>query len=484
MESIYDKYEPVIGLEVHAQLSTQSKAYSTDSAAYGGAPNTHISPISLGHPGTLPKPNLKVIEYAVKLGLAVKANIRKRNEYARKNYFYADLPKGYQITQHNTPICNGGYIEIKTEDGKDKKIHLTRIHMEEDSGKSIHDLDPFYTLIDLNRAGVPLLEIVSEPEIANSTEAYNYLSEIRKLVRYLDICDGNMEEGSLRCDANVSVRVKGQKAFGTKVEVKNINSISNVKRALEYEIKRQIEHIENGGTIVQETRNFDAAKGSTTVMRTKEDAHDYRYFTEPDLAPVVLEESYFEKVKSQLPALPNELYRKYIHEMGLPEYDAAVLTESKEVAFFFEEILKHSPNAKAASNWVMGPIKNYLNERAVHITDFPLAGAKIAEIIALIDSNTISFSAASQTLFPKMLENPMANAGTLAAELNLIQESNTDQLEEWVAQAVAMYPEKVDEYRSGKKGLIGLFMGEVMKMSKGKADPKRSNELLRTKLES
>lgn len=483
MEIDYDKYEPVIGLEVHAQLSTLSKAYSSDSAAYGGHPNTHVSPVSLGHPGTLPVPNERVIEYAVRLGLACKSQIRERNEYARKNYFYADLPKGYQITQDTTPICNGGYIRIKDDNGNHKDIHLTRIHMEEDSGKSIHDQDPFHTLIDLNRAGVPLLEIVSEPELASSQEAYNYVSEVRKLVRYLEICDGNMEEGSLRCDANISVRLKGTEKFGTKVEVKNMNSIRNVQRAIEHEIKRQIEVLETGGEIFQETRNFDAVTGTTSVMRSKEEAHDYRYFPEPDLSPVIVRQNYIDQVGGTLPPLPNELLDKYIHELKLPEYDAGVITESKEFALYFEELIAKTKNYKAASNWMMGTVKSHLNERALHIDDFTVSPQKLADLIELIDSGVVSNSAASQEIFPFLVEHPNKSPKEAAEELNLIQESDEGALAEWVSAAMAKFPDKVEEYRGGKKGIIGLFMGEVMKLSRGKADPKKANQLLRKELD-
>ena len=325
--SIYDKYEAVIGLEVHAQLLTASKAYSNDSTEYGSLPNTNVSVISLGHPGTLPKSNKKVIEFAVKLGLACKCTIREVNEYARKNYFYADLPKGYQITQDKTPICTGGFITIKKTDGTEKEIAITRIHMEEDAGKSIHDQDPFDTLIDLNRAGVALLEIVSEPEMRSSDEAYAYLTEVRKLVRYLDVCDGNMEEGSLRCDANVSVRLKGDSKFGRRCEVKNMNSIRNVQRAIDFEIKRQIDEIEAGREISQDTRSFDANTGTTSLLRSKEMANDYRYFPEPDLQPVIVTQEYIDIIRKQLPPLPNELFKKYTDTLSLSEYDAGVITD-------------------------------------------------------------------------------------------------------------------------------------------------------------
>ncbi len=484
MEIPYDKYEPVIGLEVHIQLLTKSKAYSPDATEYGNAPNSNVHPTSLGHPGTLPIANTRTVEFAVRLGLAVGADIREVNEYARKNYFYADLPKGYQITQDDTPICTGGSVRIKDKDGNPKTINLTRIHMEEDSGKSIHDIDPFNTLIDLNRAGVPLLEIVSEPEIANAQEAYNYLLEIRKLVRYLEICDGNMEEGSLRCDANISVRPKGETKLGTRNEVKNINSMRNVMRAIESEIKRQIEVIEGGGVIDQETRGFDAVTGGTTILRSKEDAHDYRYFTEPDLAPVLVKQEYVDQVKSELPPLPDELFDRYTNSFGLSDYDAQILTDSKEIALYFEEMTRHTKNHKAAANWMMGSIKSYLNDQAIEITDFPISPKAITEIIELIDSGVISNSQAAQKLFPALLEQPSASPKALAEANGWIQESDDDALIAWAAEAIAMYPDKVEEYKNGKKGLIGLFMGEVMKMSRGKADPKKASSIIREQLES
>lgn len=478
-----DKYEVVIGLEVHAQLMTKSKAYSSDSTEFGVSPNTNISVITLGHPGTLPKFNEKALELALKMGLACNSEITYHNGFARKNYFYADLPKGYQITQDKTPICRGGYVEIDMA-GATRKINITRIHLEEDAGKSIHDQDPYYTLIDLNRAGVPLIEIVSEPELKTPDEAYEYLSEIRKLVRYLDICDGNMEEGSMRCDANVSVMLKGAKEFGAKVEVKNMNSVRNVKRALEHEIERQIRVKEEGGIINQETRTFNALTGTTAAMRSKEMAHDYRYFPEPDLPPVVLNDEYIAGVRTQMPALPRELYRRYMAEYALSDYDAGVLTEEKEIALYFEEVIRHTQNYKAAANWVMGPVKSYLNENAVHIDNMPVKAEQVAELIALIDDDKLSFTAAAQKLFPELLKKPGAKPVDLAHELNLMQESGADFMTELIERALAKYPDKVEEYRAGKKGLVGLFMGEVMKMSKGKADPKAANELLRQKLEN
>lgn len=483
MDDVFSKYQAVIGLEVHAQVLTKSKAYSSDSTEFGGMPNSNVSVVTLGHPGTLPRVNRGVVDSAIKLGLACGSEIRERNEYARKNYFYADLPKGYQITQDTTPICNGGTIQIKLENGETKNIRITRIHMEEDAGKSMHDQDPYDTLVDLNRAGVPLLEIVSEPDIRSAEEAYAYLSEVRKLVRYLEICDGNMEEGSMRCDANISVMRKDATEFGNRVEVKNMNSLRNVQRAIRFEIERQIKAVEAGESISQDTRSFDALNGTTFVMRSKEQANDYRYFPEPDLQPVIVDNAWIEKIRSNMPALPNELFKKFTQEFGLNEYDAGVLTESKPVALYFNELSAITKNYKAASNWVTGDIKSYLNEYAVHMEDFPVKTEAIAELIALIDDGKVSHSAASQNIFPALCNEPNKQPLKIAEELDLIQESDSGQLEEWVDASLAAFPDKVEEYRGGKKGVLGLFMGQVMKMSKGKADPKLANQLVRQKLE-
>ncbi|MBP6412056.1 MAG: Asp-tRNA(Asn)/Glu-tRNA(Gln) amidotransferase subunit GatB [Bacteroidia bacterium] len=478
-----EKYEAVIGLEVHIQLLTKSKAYAADSTEYGNLPNSNVSAITLGHPGTLPKSNKKVIEYAVKLGLACHCDIREVNEYARKNYFYADLPKGYQITQDKTPICTKGFIPIKTKDGVEKTIHLTRIHMEEDAGKSMHDQDPNDSLIDLNRAGIALLEMVSEPELRSGDEAYAYLTEVRKLVRYLEICDGNMEEGSMRCDANISVRLKGDTKFGNRVEVKNMNSIRNVQRAIEFEVKRQIEEVEAGRPISQDTRSFEAETGTTFILRSKEMANDYRYFPEPDLQPVIVSKAYIEEVRKILPPLPNDLHKKYVQQFGLSEYDAGVITDTKETALYFEELIQLTKNYKAAANWLMGPVRSYINENAIHLNQFPLAPQKISELIDLIDSGRLSHTLALQQVFPKLIEKPTTSALQIAEENNLVSVSDTDSLTEFVKQALAKYPEKVLEYKSGKLNLAALFMGEVMKLSKGKADPKTANALVKKMLE-
>lgn len=483
MSTIYDKYEAVIGLEVHAQLFTHSKAFSSDAVEYGDAPNSHVSEITLGHPGTLPVLNESAVEFAVKMGLATNCSIRKENQFARKNYFYPDLPKGYQITQHTTPICYGGFVELKMPNYL-KRVGITRIHLEEDAGKSLHDQDPYYTLIDLNRAGTPLIEIVTEPDIRTSDEAYVYLTEIRKLVRFLGICDGNMEEGSLRCDANVSVRLKGSSAFGAKVEVKNMNSIRNVKRALDYEIKRQIDEIEAGRQIAQDTRSFDALTGTTFSMRSKEMANDYRYFPEPDLPPVVIDDSYIKHVKALMPELPEQVRAKLMTQYALSEYDASIISDDKDLTDYYLAIIAKTKNYKAAANWLLGPIKSYLNENAASLSLFPIAASTIADLIALIDAGKISFSVAQQKIFPALLLDASKTPETIATDLNLIQLSDTSVLENYIQQALDKYPQKVEEYKNGKKGVVGLFMGEVMKLSGGKADPKLTNQLILKKLDA
>ena len=477
-----DKYISVIGLEVHAQLLTKSKIYNSDSTEYGSLPNTNVGVITLAHPGTLPRLNKRVVEYAIKMGLACHSEITRSNIFDRKNYFYPDLPKGYQITQDRTPICKGGYVTINTKKGE-KNIALHRIHIEEDAGKSMHLATEVDTLVDFNRAGVPLIEIVSMPDIRTSEEAYAYLTEIRKLVRYLDICDGNMEEGSLRCDANISVMLKNAKEFGKKVEVKNMNSIRNVQRAIEHEIERQIEEIEKGNRILSETRTFDANTGLTHSMRTKEELNDYRYFPDPDLSPMEVSDKWLDEIRGTMPALPRELYNKYITEFHLPEYDAQVLTDSKDVALYFEELCKLTTNYKAASNWLMGPVKSHLNDLDLTADEFPVSPAVLGELISLIDSGKISFSVASQRVFPELLKNPNKSAIDVAQQLNLIQESNHDAIIPIIDEVLKEFPLKVEEYKNGKKGIVGMFMGEVMKRSKGKADPKVANALITKKLE-
>ena len=483
-----EKWELVVGLEVHAQLLTKSKAYSSDPNAYGDRPNTLVGPVTLGLPGTLPVPNAAVIDHAIKLGLACGCTIAPRMHYARKNYFYPDLPKGYQITQDTTPICTGGTITITMSDGSEKAIELTRIHMEEDAGKSIHDVDPFNTLIDLNRAGVPLVEIVSEPVMRSSQEAYDYLVEVRRLVRYLDICDGNMEEGSLRCDANISLRPKGSKEFGTRTEVKNMNSFKNVQRAIEFEAQRQSEVLDAGGTISMETRNFDAAKGITTSLRSKEMAHDYRYFPEPEIQPLTVSEAKKEAVRKTMPPLPRELRAKYTKEFGLSSYDAEILTDDKGTALYYEDVTAHlASNASAkpykqAANWVMGDVRSWVNEKGLSITELPISAERLAGLVSLVEGGKISHSLASQKLFPLMLEKP-GTAEELAQANGLLTNAGADVIEEAVRGAMARFPDKVEAFRAGNKGLLGLFMGEVMKATKGKADPRTANETVKRMLE-
>ena len=478
-KEIRDKYTVVVGLEIHAQLLTKSKMYAADPVEYGNLPNTNISVITLGHPGTLPKVNKRAVEYAMRMGIACHSEISRYNTFDRKNYFYPDLPKGYQLTQDKTPICVGGYVQIKTKERGERQIELNRIHMEEDAGKSMHLEGEVDTLVDFNRAGTPLIEIVTEPEIRSSEEAFVFMQEVRRLVRYLDICDGNMEEGSLRCDANISVMLKDANEYGKKVEVKNMNSFRNVQRAIDHEVERQIIAIEAGETIYSETRTFDANSGSTASMRTKEELNDYRYFPEPDLSPLVVNEEWLSAVAESMPSLPWELLAKFVKEYGLSEYDGLVLTDSKGIALYFEELCTKTKNFKAAANWMMGPIKGYLNELSLDISRFPLKPVQIAELIELVDSNKVSFSVASQKLYPLMLQQPDKKAMQLAESENLLQESGQKTILPIIEEVVASWPAKVKEYKNGKKGLIGLFMGEVMKKSQGKADPKVANQLLR-----
>lgn len=479
------EFEAIIGLEVHAQLNTKSKAYCSDLAEYGGLPNTHISPITLAHPGTLPRINKAVVESALKMGLACHSDITEYNIYDRKNYFYPDLPKGYQITQDKTPVCRGGYVRITLKDGTERDIELTRIHMEEDAGKSMHFEGEDESLVDFNRAGVPLIEIVSEPVIRNAEEAAAYMMEVRKLVRYLEICDGNMEEGSLRCDANISVRPKGEDYFNKKVEVKNMNSFKNVQRAIEHEIERQTEIYSSGGTIEHsETRNFDPQTGKTIAMRVKEEMNDYRYFPEPDLPPLIISDEWINEVKAKMPALPRELFEKFKGEYKLPEYDAAVLTENKGIALFFEELCSNTSNKKAASNWVMGPVKSYLNELTLDISKFPISAKHLGGLIQLIDDSKISNSVAEQKVFPEMIKNSGESAEGIAARLNVLIDTNDDEISDKIDEVLGRFPDKVEEYKNGKKGLLGMFMGQIMKEMKGKLDPKTANKLLTEKLES
>lgn len=467
----------VIGLEVHAQLQTNSKLFCGDPIAFGAEPNTQVSAISLAHPGTLPVMNEEVLRLAVKLGVALNCNITQHNYFARKNYFYPDLPKGYQVSQDTAPICKGGYLDIKT-DGNNSRVLLNRIHMEEDAGKSIHDLNESFTCIDLNRAGTPLLEIVTEPCIHSSEAAFQFLTELRKLVRWINVCDGNMEEGSMRCDANISIREKGDTKLGTRVEVKNLNSIRNVKKAIDAEVERLISLVEKGEKIVQQTRSFDADKGTTFALRNKEDADDYRYFPEPDLPAFFISDSFIEDVKASLPMLPEALKEQYKTKLGLSDYDATIICSDKDEAAFYESLIQQQHFYKLAANWMLGPVKAWCNEHSAGINDFPLSAQQLAGLIAFTESGKVSFNIASTRLLAALLAQPTADAATLAANLNLLQENDSNSIEAWVQEALAAMPEKVKEYKSGKKALLGLFAGQVKKISKGKADMQQVNSIL------
>lgn len=481
MSEAAKKYEAVIGLEVHARLSTKSKLFCSDANSYGAAPNENVGVITLAHPGILPKTNKKAIEYAVMMGIACNCKINQENYFARKHYFYPDLPKGFQTSQHTVPICGPGFVTIKTSAGeRDVKLH--HIHLEEDAGKSIHDMDEDYSYIDLNRAGTPLIEIVTEPDMHSAEEAGLFVTELRKLVRWINVCDGNMEEGSMRCDANVSIRLKGETKLGTKVEVKNLNSIRNIRKAIEFEIDRMIALLEKGEKIYQQTRSFDASDDTTFAIREKEEANDYRYFPEPDLPPISLSDEYLINIKNNLPALPQTLYKKYQAEFGLNEYDAAQLTLEKEIADYFESVIRHTTNYKAAANWITGPIKQLVNEENVPLNTVP--PNRLAEIIEIIDKGDVSFSNAASKLLPAVIKDNAESIAALASQLNITQTGDAGQLQEWVNTVINKMPEKVAEYKKGKKGLIGLFIGEVKKLSKGRADLKSVTQLLEDALKS
>ncbi|NBC02855.1 MAG: Asp-tRNA(Asn)/Glu-tRNA(Gln) amidotransferase subunit GatB [Bacteroidetes bacterium] len=475
-----EKYEAVIGLEVHAQLLTDSKAFAPVSSEYGGAPNTQVTPLCLGHPGTLPVLNENLVRYTIKMGLATNCKVAEKSIFARKNYFYPDLPKGYQISQYETPICYDGHIHIELDD-YDKRIGLTRIHMEEDAGKSIHDQDPYHTLIDLNRAGTPLIEIVSEPDIRTPAEAYEYLKKIKQIVQYLEVCDGNMEEGSLRCDANVSIRPRGQEEFGTRTELKNMNSFRNVERALTYEIERQIDLVESGGEVVQQTLLWDPNKLETRQMRSKEEAHDYRYFPEPDLPPIIVTSDLLDEIKEELPELPDVRFERFVKDLGLKEDDAEILTESRYLADYFEEALDILDDPKAIANVVLTEVLRVLNEKSISILDFSITPERLTELIQLKKDDKIN-SSAMQSIFNEMLENGESPL-ELAKKMNLIQVSDSGFLEPIIEDVIESNPDEVKRYKEGKKALIGFFIGQVMKESKGKANPKLVRKLISQKLE-
>ena len=471
------KYQPVIGLEVHAQLNTASKLFCADATQFGASPNTQVSYISLAHPGTLPVINREAIAMAVKLGVALDCTINRTHYFARKNYFYPDLPKGYQISQHTAPICLGGHLTIHTAAGS-KAVALNRIHMEEDAGKSLHDQSETKTCIDLNRAGMPLLEIVTEPVLHSAEEAFAYVTALRKLLRWLGVCDGNMEEGSLRCDANISIRLQGETILNTRVEVKNLNSIRNVKRAIEVEVARLISLTENGETVLQQTRGYNANDNTTYPMRTKEDADDYRYFPEPDLPLFTLSEAYISEIKAALPALPEAVKLKFQQQYTLSEYDADLLTADKDDAAFYERIVQYSNQYKAVANWVNGPLRNYCNENNCSWQNFPIPAASIAALVDLAASGKLPFNVASTQLLSALLKAPNESPATLAETLNLLHSNDDDALQQWIQEVLAANPEKVREYQSGKKNLLGLFAGEVKKKSKGKADMQLVSKLL------
>jgi len=465
---------------------THSKAFCSCSTEFGNDPNSNVCPVCLGLPGVLPVLNARVVEFVIRMGLATHCTIARKSVFARKNYFYPDLPKGYQISQYEDPICTDGYVEIELEDGSKKTIGITRIHMEEDAGKSIHDLD-VDTLVDVNRCGVPLIEIVSKPDMRSPHEAYQYLSAIKQIVTYLEICDGNMEEGSLRCDANVSVRPVGSATLGTKTELKNLNSFRFVEKALQYEINRQIALLESGGRVVQETLLWNPDQGVAIPMRSKEEAHDYRYFPEPDLVPVVVSEEQIESVRKTLPEFPMARRNRYIAEYSLPKYDADILTESRDLAEYFETTVKalkkqNAETAKLASNWTMTDVLRVVKERKIEVGDFPIQPERLAGMIDLIADGTIS-SKIAKDLFEEMLVSNDP-PGVIVKAKGLVQVSDTGAIERAVAQVLEKNPEQVSKYKSGKQQVFGYFVGETMKIMKGKANPKLVNEILKKQLES
>lgn len=472
-------FEAVIGLEVHAQMLTESKIFCGCSTKFGGEPNTQTCPVCIGMPGVLPVLNKKALEYAIKTGLAMNCKISKYSRFARKNYFYPDLPKGYQISQYELPICEHGYIEIIL-DGNVKKIGITRIHMEEDAGKNIHEGSGQYSFVDLNRAGVPLMEIVSEPDIRSPQEAVAYMKKLRTILRYLGVCDGNMEQGSLRCDANVSVKPSGLDEFGVKVEIKNINSFKFVEKALEYEIRRQIRVIEEGGKIIQETRLWDSNRGGTESMRGKEEAHDYRYFPEPDLVPIVVDQRWIDEIRAQLPELPDIKRERFVSVYGLPENDADFLTSERVLAEWYEEAVKLGGKPKTVANWIMGDLIRLLNADNKSFDECTLKPEQLVSMLKLIDNGTISGKIA-KTVFEEIYKTGR-DADIIVKEKGLVQISDTWEIETVVDDVISKCPKEVERYKSGEEKLMGFFVGQVMKLTKGKANPQMVNELLKKKL--
>ncbi len=482
--SIFEKYESVIGLEVHAQLSTNTKIFCGCSNKFGSQPNSNVCPVCLGMPGVLPVLNKQVVESAIRVGLATNCSITTKSIFARKNYYYPDLPKGYQISQYEEPICQHGYVDIELNNGTSKRIGVTRIHMEEDAGKSIHDAGN-ETLVDVNRCGTPLLEIVSEPDMRSAEEARKYLISIWQTVKYLGICDGNMEEGSLRCDANVSVRLKGESKLGTKTELKNMNSFRHVERAIEYEIKRQIDLIEEGGVVIQQTLLWNADKNIATPMRSKEEANDYRYFPDPDLVPVIVNKEWIATAEKNLPELPNARRGRFVDEFKLPRYDAEVLTQEKELADYFESSLtdlfkKNEDNYKSISNWVMTDVLRVVNDEKISISDFPVSPAHLSAMVNAIADGTISGKIAKD-VFAEMLKTK-EHPKTIIERKELVQISDTGAIEKEIDSIVSQFPNEISRYRGGEAKLMGFFVGETMKVMKGKGNPKMINEILQKKL--
>jgi aspartyl-tRNA(Asn)/glutamyl-tRNA(Gln) amidotransferase subunit B len=475
------QWEAVIGLEIHAQLATKSKIFSGASTAYGAEPNTQACAVDLGLPGVLPVLNKEVVRMAAKFGLAIGANVSRRSIFARKNYFYPDLPKGYQISQYELPIVETGKMEIELEDGTIKVVGVTRAHLEEDAGKSLHEDFHGMTGIDLNRAGTPLLEIVSEPDMRSAKEAVAYMKKIHSLVQYLGICDGNMQEGSFRCDANVSIRPKGQEAFGTRTELKNINSFRFVEKAINFEIERQIDVLEGGGEVVQETRLYDADKDQTRSMRSKEEANDYRYFPDPDLLPVVIEEAFLDEVKAGLPELPDEKKQRFVEQLGLNSYDADVLTASRDMAEYFEAtVAACDGEAKLAANWDMGELASVLNKSGQDIVESPVSADMLGGMIKRITDNTISGKIAKEVF--EAMWNGEGDADAVIEAKGLKQITDSSAIEPILDEIIANNPQQVEEYRGGKEKLFGFFVGQAMKATKGKANPQQVNELLKQKL--
>jgi aspartyl-tRNA(Asn)/glutamyl-tRNA(Gln) amidotransferase subunit B len=476
------EYEPVIGLEVHAQLLTRSKIFCGCSTQFGAEPNTHTCPVCTGLPGSLPVPNRKVVEYTIRAALATHCKIAPHSQFARKNYFYPDLPKGYQISQYELPLATGGYVEIQA-DGQKKRIGLIRIHLEEDAGKLLHDLSSdrgASSYVDFNRTGVPLIEIVSAPDIHTSEEAGTYLRKLRAILMFLDICDGNMEEGSFRCDANISLRPKGQKAFGVKTELKNMNSFRNVQKALDYEIRRQTALLDQGGKIVQETRLWDAARGATASMRGKEEAHDYRYFPDPDLVPLAIDPLWVEKIRSGLPELPDDKKERFVRDYGIPEYDAEILTSSKALANYYEECLRSYAKPKIVSNWIMSELLRELKGDEREIEQCPVPAGNLSEMLRMIEEGVISGKIA-KSVFEEMYRTGK-KAPEVVKEKGWVQVTDSSKIEKIVDQVLAGNPGEVEAYRKGKDKLFGFFVGKVMKATQGKANPQMVNQLLKKKL--